>query len=1048
MFGEKKEPGHGIALPYPLRDDALGHKASSFKRSLNGSWKFYHQFGTDRLPEGFASFGYDDSGWDDMEVPSVWQLKGYGKPVYLAASYPKAVGCTMENLPDISHEENEIGIYRRTFEIPAGWKNRTVFIHFGAAKAALSLYINGEEAGYSQGSMLPAEFDITPYLKDGVNSVTAVVYRYSDGSYFEDQDMWFLSGIYREVYLYSEQPAMVRDFYLDSRLGSGFEQAENTLSLMLENRGAESSSITIGAELIRGNDSVSLGTAEETLDAGEQKEVSLTSVLRSPVLWSAEQPNLYTLLLTIRQDGAPVEYKAVKHGFKSVEIKDGVFLVNGKNVKLKGVNRHDFDPDHGWAVTKENYRKDITLMKQHNINAVRTSHYPDDPYFYELCDEYGIYVMDECDLETHGLAMPQISGNDAKEMHDGEAEKDIFPGNREELFPIVIDRAERMVLRDRSHPSIVIWSLGNESGTGKAFAEMYRRIKELDSSRPVHYAEDHEVGRTDFISKMYLPAQAVKLMAENMDVTPDKLELGGFAESSPLASAMFYYPAERIQGRPIMLCEYAHSMENSLGNFQDYWDVFNRYDNVAGGFIWDFVDQSIRVRDKAGDQWRYGGDFGEDESNYYFCANGVVGADRIPHPSLYEVKKVHQNISAEVLDIGAGRIKIRNEFRFTDLSEFRLVWNVEAEGRQIASGYEDALALAPQQECEYTVPVSDISLPESECFLNLCFELKHDTVWAGHGHVVACEQFLMQEAPLAAGTDCRDFGTALKVVELNGSSRIFNENITVDIDAKNGLIQEAALHGRTVISGAVTPNYYRAMIDNDRGFASFDPKRLLPTVEGRQWKKLAGELNLIDCKITDIEGGVSVLSRFEHRLFCGEMTLEYRIYQEGRLRIRHTVSPSAEPYRIGLLASLPKQYRRISWYGRGPHESYCDRKSAAAVSLYHADIDAMQHNYMRPQENGNRTDVRYLSVTDDYGNGFTVRDLTGTYMNFSVHPYTQDDLDDTEHIHELPERGENTLSVDALQCGVGGDLPGFALLKKPYMIHAGKEYIQEIEIFA
>jgi beta-galactosidase len=521
---------------------------------------------------------------------------------------------------------------------------------------------------------------------------------------------------------------------------------------------------------------------------------------------------------------------------------------------------------------------------------------------------------------------------------------------------------------------------------------------------------------------------------------------------------MFSLPAAPVQNRPILLCEYAHAMENSLGNFREYWDVFNKYDNLTGAFIWDFVDQSILKKENGKEQWLYGGDFGEDVSNYYFCANGVVGGDRNPHPSLFEVRKVYQNVTLSPVDIAAGKIHIRNEFRFTNLSEYRLSWKVEAEGRYLCGGYDDSFTLGPQEEVDYTVPIGAALqatslqvtalraiLPETECFLSLAFELKQDTPWAEHGYPVAKEQFKLRDAPRAKKTYTGE--GKLTLDDSSGFVRVYNGNVQLLVNRSSGLAESLTIAGRPVFVSPLTPNYYRALIDNDRGIANFSPKTLLPMVEGFKWKDVSAKMRLADIKVSREDNSITVTSCFEHPLFQGPVKLALTVEPSGRVLVRHEVTPLGTPYRIGLLADVPGEYRFFDWYGRGPHETYWDRKTAAEVSLYHAVLEDLGHNYMRPQENGNRSDVRYLHISNAYGQGFTVRDTTGLYLGFAAHPYTQDDLDQTDHIHELPKRGNITLNIDALQCGVGGDMPGMALLKDPYVIHPGKPYVQEFEIF-
>jgi len=1028
VYGVNKEAGRTSALPYNDLRSAVEKKDSPYKTSLNGTWKFYHQWGTRSLPPGFESEPFDDSTWDDIFVPSVWQLKGYGKPIYLARSYPSAI-CTDETkIPSIDDALNEVGIYRRNFVIPASWNNRQVYIHFGSVKSALTLFINGHEVGYSQGSMLPAEFNITKYLRDGENSVTAVVYRYSDGTYFEDQDMWFLSGIFREVFLFAEHEASAFDFHMESTLCEGLSHADNKLTLRLKNAGGLIRTVKVAAYLVRGTEKRCLCSSVETLAPHAISEVAFESHVENVALWSAEHPNLYSLVVSVEQEDGYTEYKAVDYGFRRIEIKNGVFLVNGRGVKLKGVNRHDFYSESGWAVPKDIYLKDILLMKQNNMNAVRTSHYPNDIYFYQLCNKYGLYVMDEADIETHGI-------------------NSFFPGEREDVQAPLLDRVERMVRRDRNHPCVIIWSLGNEAGKGNAFDFLYEKIRQMDTTRPIHYEGDSRPECTDFMSNMYLPAAAMEMMAKGEEVNPAKLGLEEFVGKIQLASGQFEFTADMIAGRPLLLCEYAHAMENSLGNFKEYWDVFNRYNNIAGGFIWDFADQSIKKTENGETRWLYGGDFDEGETNYYYCANGIVAGDRTPHPSLHEVKRVYQYISVAPHVIENGVVEIVNRYDFTDLSAFRLVWNIEAEGTVMASGYDDGLSLAPGSRSEYAIPFDFGVLPDCECFMNVSFELKEETAWAPRGFEVAREQIQVRQARVVSRSEGRLPTASLRVDEKKRILTIHNANIEVRVNTRTGFVEDLSLAGRPILAAPLLPNYFRALIDNDRQFANINPVKMLGMVDGLKWKNVSAELCLKDCSAEDGEGSIRVTSAYTHPLFNGEVKLTYTVDGTGMLYVAHTANPVSQPYRIGMMTEILAEYQNFTWFGRGPHENYCDRKTAADVSLYRAGLQELQHDYMRPQESGNRTDVRYLQIDNGYGNRFTIRDLTGNHMGFSAHPYTQEDLDRAEHMDELPQRKHITLHLDAKQCGVGGDVPGFALLKPPYIIHPGNTYTQEFVLF-
>ena len=559
IIKENKEDAHVIALPYDSFEEALRRGESPYQKKLNGKWRFYWQMGVEGLPEQFQAENFDDSGWNEIEVPGVWQLQGYGKPIYLSSSYPDAIETAKDKIPAINHAKNEVGIYRRTFTVPAEWKGKQIFIHFGAVKSAFFLYINGKRVGYSQGSMTPAEFRITDAIHAGENSITAEVYRYSDGTYLEDQDMWFLSGIYRDVYLYAENDIYLRDFYARAELDEACQDATLSVWTGVANWGKETvEDIVLDAALVGGT-KLSFEPLELVALPGNTRSF-FTADIEKPLQWSAEAPNLYTLVLTLRKGDQVLSCKSVRIGFKRIEIKGEQLLVNGSPVLLKGVNRHDFDPDHGWAVPRERYYEDLNLMKQANINAIRTSHYPDDPFFYELCDEYGFYVMDECDMETHGVRRKDV------------------PGSNPMWTQAVVDRARRMVIRDRNHACVCIWSLGNEAGDGENFKYMKQAILYHDDSRPVHYEGDFDLTTSDFISRMYPNGEMMEKLGTRQPITVSMFE--NIANS--LAADNKPITAEMYRGKPVVLCEFAHAMENSLGNFQEFLEAFENYDTLCG----------------------------------------------------------------------------------------------------------------------------------------------------------------------------------------------------------------------------------------------------------------------------------------------------------------------------------------------------------------------------------------------------------------------------------------------------------------------------------
>ncbi len=639
VFKINKEDGHAIAMPYDDVESALSGEESKYKQSLNGKWKFYWQRGLRNQPTGFERMGFNDSDWDEINVPSVWQTEGYSVPYYYASTFPRAISRNKLRIPHINHRMQEIGIYRRKFALDKSFAGREIFLHFGAAKAAIEVYVNGNFVGYGQGSMTPHEFNVTKYLRyDEENVVAAKVYRYSDGTYLEDQDMWWLCGIYREVYLFAESPVSIRDFYFRTKFDNFYNNATALLDIEIKNYWAFNGNASIEAKLISPNGSeIVLGSSKISLEANSA-DIRFVADIEEPEKWSAEMPNLYKLVMILKLDEKTVAVKTYDVGFKQVEIKGEKIYFNGMPLMVRGVNRHDFDADHGWAVPKERYTQDLDIMKQNNINAIRTSHYPDDPYFYDMCNKYGFYVMDECEVETHGVRRKGV------------------PGSNPVWTAAVVDRMQRMVLRDRNNPCIFMWSLGNEAGDGDNFAKMKEAALKLDDTRQFHYEGDFDLTKSDVISRMYPTEDIMEKLGKKEPITIslyDNIANQLAADSKPIKAEMY-------EGKPILLCEYAHSMENSLGNFQEYMDDFERYDNMCGGFIWDFVDQTIhRVNENGQDEWLYGDDFAKQEprniinipnttaiagSNTYFCANGLIGADRQPHPQITEVKKVYAEI--------------------------------------------------------------------------------------------------------------------------------------------------------------------------------------------------------------------------------------------------------------------------------------------------------------------------------------------------------------------------------------------------------------------
>ena len=1029
IFKINKEDGHVIAMPYDNTSNAAEKKDSPYKMTLNGIWKFHWQMGVDNgLPEGFYEDTFSAENWDDIEVPSIWQLKGYGVPVYYASTFTRAISRKKKDIPTIDHDLQEVGIYRRSFTVPSHWSGREIFIHFGACKSALELYINGESVGYSQGSMTPHEFDITSYLREGENNVTAVVYRYSDATYIENQDMWNMSGIYREVYLFAEPKCCVRDFFFTTPFENGFEKTDANLSVKMKNYSSEPFSGVLCAELVDGEDVFSLGSSEIAVKENADADFSFSKTVENPRLWSPEFPNLYTLVITLKKNDEIVCAKAIKVGFKQIDfIKEKIYL-NGRELMVRGVNRHDFDPDTGWNVPDKRYEQDILILKRHNINAVRTSHYPDDPRFYDWCNEYGLLVMDECDMESHGVRRKGV------------------PGSNPKWTGAVCDKMERMVLRDRNHPCIFMWSLGNEAGDGDNFLKMKQAALRLDTTRKFHYEGDFEFNKSDVISRMYPTPELMTKMGRR-----EEYKIGLFDNiTNALAADNKPIKPSDYEGKPVILCEYAHAMENSLGNFPEYMEDFEKYDNLCGGFIWDFVDQALRVYDKDGkEKWTYGTDYEKKEprskkfnkinltaitgSNLYFNANGIIGADREVHPSIYEVKKVYSPVKIECRDIRNGIFTVKNKNLFSDLSDYEVYWTISADGEEISTSLAEGLNAEPLSKKDFKIDYDINGLPDKECTVTFSIRLKTAQKWAEAGYEISFDQYILK---YGAPKKTEAAEGRLSVSKYGGTVTIIGRDFFAEI--RKGSLVSLKYNGEQMLKSGMKPNYFRPLTDNDIGPLNFAGPliKLHPKYRYRTATNTA--IGRISSVIENADGTVSVKAKYTVAYMAG-VNVEYLFFPDGRIKITHSGNPLAiDMIRFGMTFAMPERFRNAKWYGRGPHENYIDRKTGARLAVYKSDVRGLEHKYMRPQENGGRTDTRYLCVTDDSGVGLKI---TGeSPFSFNLWNYTQEALEKAEHIHELKYDNLTTVNVDFSQCGVGGDMPGMACLREPYILHSGKEY--------
>jgi beta-galactosidase len=970
VFARNTESPHATFFAFPDEESALTKRGSEspWYESLNGQWKFRCSKTANERPKDFFKPGYDVSGWQDIRVPSNWELEGFDRPLYSNSRYPHP-----PTPPKVGRLWQPVGSYRRTFEVPADWADREVFLHFDGIMSAGYVWINGEMVGYHEDSMTPAEFNITKYLKPGKNDVAVEVYRWSDGSYLEDQDMWRLSGIYRNVYLVARPQVYIHDVIVRTDFDDDYRDAVLRLGVVVRRMNSDRDiRYDADAQLFDpdgkpvpdGKFELRFKVPPNGKLTGDNKSVTI----HEPLHWTAETPNLYRLVLTLKDDqGKAIESVATRFGFREVEIRDGRLLVNGVPVLLRGTNRHEHDPDHGKTVSEERMIQDIKLLKQNNFNAVRTSHYPDDPRWYELCDEYGIYLIDEANLETHELGFGRVN----------------FPGNREEWFAPCVARMVDMVQRDKNHPSVILWSLGNEAGGGETFTQMRKAALKIDNTRPIHYQNDNRYA--DVLGVFY--------------PTPNGLERLGSSER---------------ENRPIILTEYAHMMGNSGGNFAEYWEVMERYPRFAGAFIWDWVDQGLRAHTGREEEfWAYGGDFGDYPNDTNFCINGLVSADRVPNPHLIEVKKVQQFVKFAAEDAATGKIRITNKYEFQDLSGFELRWRLEGDGKLLGEGTLPAPDLQPAKSTTVTLPIHLPDAGESrELFLTVELALKNKTTWAPAGFVMASEQFAV---PCEAKEVVADTPSTPVQVDRSDNRISLRAGANAYVfDTHSGELRQIIAAGERLLAEPLRPNFWRALVDNEvRG--GMDSNAYL-------WKTAAPNRRLESIDVEEHGPSEAVVTaRQRLPIWNASYVNTYTLRGDGVLEVSATLDSDQdlpELVRFGMQLGLPRSMNRVEWFGRGPHESYWDRKTSAAVGLYRNTVSGLHHAYARPQENGNRSDVRWVSFTDADGNGLKA---TGEpLIEFSAWHYSQEQLEQAKHDYELPSAGSITVNLDWRQRGVGG----------------------------
>jgi beta-galactosidase len=1035
IFGINKLPSRNVAWPCP--DVLSGWKSdydhSPWVVSLNGQWGFNWVANPDERPVNFFSPGFDASKWKKIPVPSCWELEGlkvapvsqsnYGVPVYTNSNYPfnvKRFGRVMDEPGknfNTYKQRNPVGSYRRYFKVPANWGHGRTLIHFAGVSSAMYIWVNGHKVGYSENARLPAEFDITNYLKAGNNLLAVEVYRYSDGSYLEDQDMWRLSGIFRDVFLYHTPPVSIWDFYVDNHLDAGLHNASLNLRYTLRSNVKETNNMRIRLSL-RGPDGSTgrqplIDEPVTSVISGFNTERKTASVLvKHPLLWTSETPNLYDALVELVQNGKVIETRRVDIGFRMIAVRDKQLFINNVSIKIKGVNRHESDPAGGYTLTRENMIKDIRLIKQDNLNFVRTSHYPNDPRWYELCNRYGLFLMDENNLETHGISY----------------HKRILPGDDTTWKPAVLDRMQRMVIRDRNNPSVIIWSLGNEAGYGSDFMAMRETARAADPQlRPIHYADMNRAA--DFDSQTY-PTTTWLLQHVNGKAirTGEHGELGTIEQHGP-------YPS----GKPFIANEYAHAQANSLGNLQDYWDVFEKYPMLLGGFIWEWADQSLYKTDAAGKTFfAYGGDFGDQPNDNFRCIKGLVSGDRIPRPHYWEGKKVFQYIKVTDDDIAHGNVRFRNKYFYTSLTGFTADWVLEENGIAIAKGPLTIPNLKAGEEKGITIPWGKPTWkPGAEYFVTIKFRLRSNTLWANAGHVVAWDQ-LPVKAPLVAKKDPVDEKVSFTKDASGWTASV--KSASIKVDSKTGWLSSYITNGHENLAAPLMPNFWRVPTDNDIGWNV--PKNMGP------WKDALEKGELQYVKQMPLGDSGYLMATIKLPMDSTFVSMLYTLHEDGRVEINMMMrmgKKAPEIPRIGLTFGVAADQDKINWFGRGPQENYRDRKTGYAIGLYQSTVNSWITDYVRPQDNANRTDVRHISFTNAKGSGIRVTGI-GNVFGVTAWPYTQQDLETTTHDYQLPHRDFITINIDGQQMGIGGDISWGLPVHKAYRILEKGMYAFMVEL--
>ena len=986
ISGINREPACAYFISFPSEAKALSNDVQANERrvSLDGIWKFLYSRNIDACPKNFFKPDFNTKNWSDIEVPGSWELQGFDCPIYTDVKYPFPA-----NPPFVPSDYNPVGIYAKDFIVPKSFNGMDVFLDFEGVESAYYCWVNGQFVGYAEDSRLPSHFNVTSLLKTGKNKVVVQVFRYSDGSYLEGQDYWKYSGIERSVYLIARPKCRVKDFKASAQLVNDYRDGDLQLDLTMalpENVVGN----RVQLKLMEGKNS--LFSDEKIITSLSDTLLRFDHLIKNVNAWNAETPNLYTMVVSVKdKEGHVLEAFRHRIGFRTVEIRNGQLLINNVPILIRGVNRQEHDPHRGRTLSLETMLTDIKMMKQFNINAVRCSHYPNRPEWYELCDEYGLYMVDEANIESHGM-----------EYHE-----DGTLTNYPDWERPFMERMKRMVMRDRNFTAIITWSLGNESGYGKNFETLYNWTKSFDTTRPVQY----EAARREGLSDIYCPMYA-RIWWLREFVNERKL-------------------------RPMIMCEYAHSMGNSTGNLQDYWDLIYKYDNLQGGFIWDWVDQTFAKKDEKGhDIWAYGGDMGyvgvPNDSN--FCANGLVAADRSLHPHIWEVKKVYQYVHCEPVAFTKNKILVTNRHDFIDLAGYYLRWVVEADGEEIQSGVLDFPAIPANSSREITIPYRELLPASKEYFLKIETLTKREESYAPKDFIVAMDQW---QLPIEkSGQHVNKTNEPVKVLRTEKELILESKSFRTEFSTVSGEMTSLKYGSKEMLLAGLRPNFWRPSTDNDV------PSGLLS--RSVEWKKTmeVARLLKLDMETNPDSTCVKVLTKYRLEEQDSFVQIAYQILGNGIIKVEMSFIPGQKPLpempRFGMRMIIPKEYDQMTWFGRGPHENYADRKTSAAIGFYQASVWEQFHPYVRAQETGNKCDTRWLTLCDKEQKGLLI---TGTEpLSVSAWNFMQDDIDyvpfsvERRHGGSVEKKDLVWINIDQMQMGVGGDNSWGAQVHPEYTI--------------